>query len=71
MYASKCVLEGKRGIEELDRRGPYTVIANRTLFDHGRAHKFTIVNAEKEWVENVYRSFREARSALHSLNPQA
>lgn len=68
MYANKCVLKGKRGIEELDHIGAYAVITNRVLRDQGKASKFAVVNTRKAWVDSVYRSYSRALSAMKSLS---
>ncbi len=70
MYAQRCVLEGKSGIEELAHRDAYAIIANRTLYDRGKAHKFTLVNVKRSRIENVYPSLNEARSALRTTAPR-
>lgn len=66
MYASKCVLDGKYGVEELTRKQPYAIVANRTLYHRGQAHKFAVVNVERLQVETVYQSYDKARFALWS-----
>ncbi len=71
MYAQKCNLRDKRGIEELDRAGPYAIIVNRRLYDHGQASKFAVVNEQKAWVDSVYHNYGRAQSTLRSLNGQA
>ena len=68
MHAGKCVLKVKQGIAELDRTGVYAVVANRTLYECGKAHKFAVVNAQKARVDSVHRSYREARSTMLSLS---
>ncbi len=67
-YANQCNLNGKRGVEELERKGTFSVIANRTLYDGGKAHKFAIVNTEKCWVDSVHHNLAQARSALQSIS---
>ncbi len=67
-YANRCDLNGKHGIEELERKGTFSVIANRTLYDWGKAHKFAIVNTEKCWVDSVHRNLAQARSTLQILS---
>jgi hypothetical protein len=71
MFASRCVLEGKRGIKELDNAGVYAIITNRTLVNRGEAHKFVLVNTRKLWVDSVYRSNAEAEKALQDLSRPA
>ncbi len=68
MFAQKCVINGKPGIKDLNDQGAYSVITNKTLFDHGKARKFAIVNRQKAWVESVYQDLNKARSALRSLS---
>ncbi|MCL4561475.1 MAG: hypothetical protein M1281_12785 [Chloroflexi bacterium] len=67
-YAEQCDLSGKRGIEELDRKGTFSVIANRTLYDWGKAHKYAIVNTEKCRVDSVHYNLNQARSVLQNLS---
>jgi hypothetical protein len=67
MFASKCVITGKPGIKDLNHLGAYSVIANKELFDHGKASKYAIINTQKAWVESVYLDFNKASSALRSL----
>ena len=71
MYARKCDLRDKRGIEELDHAGAYAVIVNRRLYGRGQAHKFAVVNEQQASVESVYHNYGRARSMLRSLNQQA
>ena len=71
MYARNCDLKDKRGIEELDRAGPYAIIVNRRLYDRGQASKFAVVNEQQAWVDSVYHNYRRARSTLRSLNRPA
>ena len=71
MFSTRCVLEGKKGIKELDNAGVYAIIANRMLVDRGEAHKFVLVNNRKSWVDSVYRSNAEAEKALQDLSRSA
>ena len=71
MYARKCDLRDKHGIEELDRAGPYAIIVNRRLYSRGQAGKFAVVNEQQAWVDSVHHNYGRARSTLRSLNRQA
>ena len=68
MFTTKCDLKGKRGVEELSHEGKYTLIANRILYDHGRANKFAVINTAKSGVESVYHYPNQAQNAIRSLN---
>ena len=68
MFTNKCNLKGKQGVEELEREGKFTLIANRVLYNRGRAKKFAVINTAKSGVENVYRNPKQAQTALHSMN---
>ncbi len=71
MYARKCDLRDKRGIEELDHAGPYAIIVNRRLYSRGQARKFAVVNEQQAWVDSVFHNYGRARSMLRSLSRQA
>jgi len=71
MYSDKCNLDGKRGIEILDHAGDYTMIANRTLYAHGQARKFAVVNTRRHNVDSVFSNRNRARSVMYSLNRNA
>ncbi len=71
MYAQKCDLRNKRGIEELDHAGPYAIIVNRRLHTRGQAHKFAVVNEQQASVDSVYHNYDRARSMLRALSRQA
>jgi hypothetical protein len=71
MFSSRCILEGKRGIKELDNAGAYAIITNRTLLNRGEAHKFVLVNNRKSWVDSVYQSNAEAEKALQDRSRPA
>jgi hypothetical protein len=68
MYSEKCVVENKSGIEELDHRGPYAVITNRRLYDHGKAHRYALINIREAWIDSVYRDVTEAREEMRGLS---
>ncbi len=65
-YTDKAVLEGKAGIRELTHVGAYFIIANRTLYDHGRATKFAVVDMDRVGVDDVYKSYDEALAAVRA-----
>jgi hypothetical protein len=67
MSAEKIRFKDKPGIEELTHGGPFAVIANRELYDLGKAHKFALVNIQESRLNSVYSDPEEARSELRSL----
>jgi hypothetical protein len=67
MKRYRCNLKGKRGIEELDHDGYFAIIANRTLYDQGKASKFTVVNTKQGWLDNVYPNFSGAISEMDKI----
>ena len=67
MKRNTCDLTGKRGIEELDREGVFAIIANRALYDQGRASKYTVVNTKQGWLDNVYPNIRGAESEMEKM----
>jgi hypothetical protein len=67
MYSEKCELRGKSGIQRLDRAGPYSVIANRTLHEQGRSRRFAVVNEPEAWVDSVHTTMERARAAAQVL----
>ena len=70
MYSEKCELRGRAGIKHLERIGPYSVIANKALFDRGRSTRFTIVNEREAWVDSVHPSPAKAIAAARGLSQQ-
>ncbi len=60
MFSDHLVLQGKRGVKQLDHWGPYAVIVNKRLFEAGKADKYTVVNTEERWVDSVHHSRTEA-----------
>jgi hypothetical protein len=66
MPAEHIELKDKPGIEELDHRGELAIIANRVLYDHGKAHKFTVVDKDKAQLDDVFLSHEKARSEMRS-----
>ncbi len=66
----RCSINGKSGVEEIDHLGDFALIANRTLYDHGTAHKFSIVKKDKSLLTDIYRNQKRAENALHELTGQ-
>jgi hypothetical protein len=64
MYTDRCVLEGKTGIAWLDQKGPYAVIANKTLQRRGDLSRYTVVNTKARFVDSVYSSRQAAASYI-------
>jgi hypothetical protein len=47
--------------------GAYAVIANKTLYEIGKAGKFAVVNVSEEWVDSVHSTPDEALSSAQQL----
>lgn len=58
----------KAGIIRLEQFGAYVVIANRRLYEKGRASRFAVANATEAWVDSVFSDFGEARSLSEKLH---
>jgi len=71
MFSTRCVLDGKRGIKELDNAGVFAIITNRTLVNRGEAHKFVLVNNRQLCVDSVYHTNAEAEKALKDRSHSA
>jgi hypothetical protein len=56
MYSEKCKLQGRNGIKQLDRVGPYLVIANRRLHETGESRRYVLVNETELWVHSIHGS---------------
>ncbi|GEM_PF-3737251 len=59
MISVRCQLQGRGGIKQLERIGPYLVIANRQLYEMGESHRYTLVH-------EVERSVHSAHGSLHA-----
>ena len=57
----------KVGIIRLDEIGAYVVIANKKLYELGRAGRFAVANAREHWVDSVHLSRDEALSFTQKL----
>jgi hypothetical protein len=68
MLSEQINLKYKPGVEELAHQGSYAVIANRELYDHGKAHKFAVVDKEMERLDDVCLSPEQARAEMRSLS---
>ncbi len=66
-FSNQCSVQGRAGIKRLDQIGTYLVIANRTRFDEGDPHRFTVVNELEKWVDSVHGSHRAALKRARSL----
>ena len=51
-----CRLNGLTGIKHLDRVGIYLVIANKSLYDSGTSHRYTLINETERSVHSVHGS---------------
>ena len=60
----------KTGLIRLEEMGTYVVIANKTLFEIGKASKFAVVNVSEEWVDSVHSTHDEAFSSAQQLFKQ-
>ena len=71
MFSEKCKLQGRDGIQQLDRVGAYLVIANRRLHEIGESRRYTLVDEVKCWVHSVHGSQRAAVvfAQKHILTP--
>ena len=67
MFSDHLILQGKHGVKRVSREGPYTVIANKQLYEWGKAGKFAVVNEPEAWVDSVHDSFNEAAARAHRL----
>ena len=56
MYSEKCKLQGRKGIKQLDRVGPYLVIANRRLHETGESRRYVLINETELWVHSIHGS---------------
>ena len=66
-FAEHADLE-KVGIIRLDEIGAYVVIANKTLYEQGRAGRFAVANDREHWVDSVHFTRDEALSLTHKLS---
>ncbi len=66
-FSEQCRVQGRAGIKRLDKIGTYLVITNRTLFDEGASHRFTVVNELEKWVDSVHGSHRAALKRAQKL----
>lgn len=66
MYSSKCNPD-KPGVKRLDEIDGFAVIANKELYDQGRAQRFAVVNTKEHWVDSVHENRREARAYTETL----
>jgi hypothetical protein len=60
MFSEKCVFQGRVGIQQLDRVGPYLVITNRQLHESGSARRYVLVNEANPFVHSVHGSHHAA-----------
>ena len=67
-FAEHADLE-KVGIIRLDAVGPYVVIANKTLYELGRAGRFAVANDQEHWVDSVHFTRAAALSLTQKLLP--
>ncbi|MGH2620249.1 MAG: hypothetical protein ACRDHG_06715 [Anaerolineales bacterium] len=58
----------KAGIIRLEEVGAYVVIANKKLYDLGRAGRFAVANAREHWVDSVHSTRAEALSLTQKLS---
>ena len=58
----------KQGIIRLDEIGAYVVIANKALYEQGRAGRFAVANEREHWVDSVHLTRAEALSLTQRLS---
>ncbi len=58
----------KVGIIQLDEVGAYAVIANRELYEQGRAGRFAVAHMTEQWVDSVYDDRDQALSTTQKLS---
>ena len=56
MFSEKCKLQGRNGIKQLDRVGPYLVITNRRLHESGASRRYALVNEAELSVHSIHGS---------------
>jgi hypothetical protein len=56
MFSEKCKLQGRNGIKQLARVGPYLVITNRRLYEIGESRRYTLVNEAELSVHSIHGS---------------
>lgn len=71
MGALKCVLKGKPGVKELRRVGAFAVIANRKLYQDGKAQKFAVINKRESELNRVFGNHDKAEDVVHFLSGRA
>ncbi len=71
MLPIKGALQGRRGIQWLDRFGPYAVVTNKKLHFVGRASKFVVVNPRERLVASVHDTHDEALTLAQALSANA
>jgi hypothetical protein len=60
MSSEKCTVQGRTGIQQLDRVGAYLVITNRWLHEIGSARRYTLINEAIPSVHSVHGSHHAA-----------
>jgi hypothetical protein len=60
MFSEKCQLQGRNGIKQLDRVGPYVIIANRQLYETGQSSRYTLIHEMESQVHSVHGSHLSA-----------
>ena len=58
----------KEGIVRLDQVGSFAVIANRKLYEQGKASRFAVANVKELWVDSVHLDRGEALSTTQKLS---
>jgi len=58
----------KQGIIRLDEIGAYVVIANKALYEQGRAGRFAVANEREHWVDSVHFTRAAALSLTQKLS---
>jgi len=60
MISVRCQVQDRNGIKQLERIGPYLVIANRQLYEMGESRRYTLVHEVERWVHSVHGSLHAA-----------
>ena len=66
MLAPRCDLN-KPGVKRLDQAGGFALIANKTLYDSGKSHRFAVVKPGAQCVDSIHADYNEALSYIQKL----
>jgi hypothetical protein len=60
MFSAKYKLQGRNGIKQLERVGPYLVITNRLFRVTGVSSQYTLINEAELQVHSIHSSQHDA-----------